>query len=138
MGYSPRALYDGAAAYVTRTPKSEQMRFPLKFLEDVGLVRSWCKAPPRTLDPTKLCKVESHWAYPFKAGLEFVVCPPTATREEAFRRPSHGRRVRQGALMKLSRKLTVAGLGDHGLTPITRSCETDYSSPNPARSISTD
>lgn len=84
MGYSPRALYDGAAAYVTRTPKSEQMRFPLKFLEDVSLVRSWCKAPPRTLDPTKLCKVESHWAYPFKAGLEFVVCPPTATMEEAF------------------------------------------------------
>lgn len=84
MGYAPRALYDGAAAYVAKTPKSEQMRFPLKFLEDVALVRSWCKTSPRALDLAKLSKQEGYWTYPFATGLEYVACPPSATKDEAF------------------------------------------------------
>lgn len=70
MGYTLKALYDGAAAYVVRIPKGEQMRFPLKFLEDVDLVRGWYKAPPRTLDSAKLDKEREFWVYPFTAGLE--------------------------------------------------------------------
>lgn len=84
MGYAPRDLYDGAASYVARTPKDEQMRFPLKFLEDVSLIRGWCKAAPRTLDPAKLGKETGFWVYPFATGLEYVSCPPVATKEEAF------------------------------------------------------
>ncbi len=89
LGYTPRQLLGGVRRYFENETNDEKKRFPLVFLNDRGLVSSWCGRPKTTLDSKKLFNPggpKGIWMYPGKNGMFAVEgCSGGSGRAEAYR-----------------------------------------------------
>lgn len=88
LGYTPRQLLGGVRRYFENETNDEKKRFPLVFLNDRGLVSSWCGRPKTTLDSKKLFNPggpKGIWMYPGKNGMFAVEgCSGGSGRDEAY------------------------------------------------------
>lgn len=87
LGYGSESLTEGITAYLSCTPRDRQVRYPLIFLSDMTLVRTWCKRSPRELSPKLLRQdADGFWLYPFSSGTStgYVECRRNVSRAEAY------------------------------------------------------
>lgn len=88
LGYAPGQLLGGVRRCFENETNEEKKRFPLVFLNDRGLVSSWCGRPKTTLNPKKLFNPggpKGIWMYPGKNGMFAVEgCSGVSGRAEAY------------------------------------------------------